>query len=77
MTTHNQTRHYVVCVKNEGYEASLEKRKIYRVIVDKQASEQELIRIVDESGQSYLYPDHCFVSITLSPPLLKAFLRAA
>ena len=70
-------KHYVVCVKNEGYEVSLERRKIYRVRPDKNASERDLIRIVDESGQSYLYPNSRFVAITLPQPILKALALAA
>ena len=47
---------YVVCIKNKGYRASLEKRKIYKVIPDAEASAHKLIRVVDESGEDYLYP---------------------
>lgn len=70
-------KYYAVCIKNEGYEASLERRKIYQVVTDKQGAERGLIRIVDESGQSYLYPQSFFSPIKLPQPLLKAFARAA
>ncbi|HIE48091.1 TPA: hypothetical protein EYP84_04285 [Candidatus Bipolaricaulota bacterium] len=46
----------LICVKNEGYLASLELRKIYQVIPDARAAEHRLIRVVDESGEDYLYP---------------------
>ncbi len=72
-----KTTKYVICVQNQGYEVSLEKRKIYHAVQDKRASEHKLIRIVDESGQSYLYPERCFIAIKLSPPVLRAFDRAA
>ena len=45
---------YVVCVKNEGYPASLELRKIYEVLKDSKAAEYNHVRIVDESGEDYL-----------------------
>ncbi len=66
------SRQYVVCVQNQEYEVSLEKRKIYRVARDKRAAGQGLLRIVDESGQSYLYPERFFVAIKLSQPILRA-----
>lgn len=73
----NTYKHHVVCVKNRGYEASLERRKIYRVQPDKQAFERGLLRIIDESGQSYLYPYTFFAPIKLSSPLVKALALAA
>jgi hypothetical protein len=45
---------FVVCIKNEGYSASLEPRKIYRVVPDGSAAAHRLIRVVDESGEDYL-----------------------
>jgi hypothetical protein len=65
-------KQYVVCVQNQGYKVSLEIRKIYRAITDKQASEHHLVRIIDESRQSYLYPEDYFVAIQLPQPVLKA-----
>jgi hypothetical protein len=63
---------YFVCIKNQGYEVSLERRKIYRAIEDKRAETHGLIRIKDESGQSYLYPEDRFVAIRLPLPVLRA-----
>ena len=77
MKQKKSTPHYVVCINNEGYEASLEQRKIYRTVLDKRATSRDLIKIVDESGDSYLYPKACFVAITLPLPILKAIARAA
>lgn len=71
------SKHYVVCVNNEGYEVSLEKRKIYCSVPDKQASKQGLIKVRDESGQFYLYPESFFAAIKLPHPLLKALALAA
>ncbi|MBZ0167894.1 hypothetical protein MELA_02775 [Candidatus Methylomirabilis lanthanidiphila] len=69
---------YVVCVNNEGYPASLERRKIYQVLPDPQAAAHNLIRVIDESGEDYLYPAAYFVPITLSQTVAKkAFAVAA
>lgn len=68
---------FVVCVKNEGYPASLEKRKIYRALPDSQASAHKLVRVMDESGEDYLYPVDWFVPIALSQTIVKALALAA
>ncbi len=56
---------FVVCIKNENYPASLEVRKIYQMIPDSHATKHHLIRIIDESGEDYLYPAAYFVAIEL------------
>ncbi|NCS90589.1 MAG: hypothetical protein COZ80_11120 [Ignavibacteria bacterium CG_4_8_14_3_um_filter_37_9] len=56
---------FVVCVKNSEMEASLELKKIYEVIEDASAKEKNLIRIIDESGEDYLFPADYFVPITI------------
>jgi len=53
-------REFVVCVQNTGYPASLELRKIYEVLPDPDASTHGLIRVIDESGEDYLYPNNIF-----------------
>jgi len=68
---------FVVCVRNSGYSASLELRKIYQVLPDSDASAHGLIRVIDESGEDYLYPKNFFVAIDLSQPVETAILRAA
>ena len=68
---------FVVCIKNEGYPASLELRKIYQVIPDARAAEHRLIRVIDESGEDYLYPADYFVPIELPQAVEKAFALAA
>jgi hypothetical protein len=67
----------VVCVKNDGYPASLEKRKIYVAIRDPTAEKHGLLRIIDESGDDYLYPRLFFRSIALPRSIKKAILAAA
>ena len=67
----------VVCVKNDGYRASLEKRKIYVALRDARADEHGFMRIIDESGDDYLYPKSMFRSIALPQAVKKAVLSAA
>lgn len=67
----------VVCLDNEGYEASLEKRKLYVVVAGEDAAKHKLIRIIDESGEDYLYPAKLFFTINLSPRLRRAVLQGA
>lgn len=66
----------MLCVKNEGYPASLEVRKIYRVMVDPDATRRGLVRVVDESGEDYLYPKSYFIRITLPKAAEKVFPAA-
>ncbi len=71
------SRQFVVCVKNDGYPAALEKRKIYLALRDTQADEHGLLRIVDESGDDYLFPKKLFRAIALPQAVKKAILDAA
>ena len=75
--TKRKSKQFVVCVSNEGYPASLETRKIYVELPDPAAEQHGLVRVVDESGDSYLYPKSFFRSITLPDSLKKAVLAAA
>jgi hypothetical protein len=71
------SKQLVVCVRNEGYPASLERRKIYVALRDTAAERDGLLRIVDESGEDYLYPKAFFRTITLPLSVRKAVLEAA
>jgi hypothetical protein len=71
-----QRSSYVLCVRNRGYSASLERRKVYRQIADAWAHRHDLVRIVDESGKDYLYPRNYFVSIPI-PKAARTALRLA
>lgn len=73
----SKPKQLVVCVENEGYPASLEKRKIYVALRDRAAENHGLLRIIDESGDDYLYPKNFFRPITLPQPVKKAVLAAA
>jgi len=77
MKQQNLETRFVVCIKNEGYPASLELRKIYQVIPDARAVEHEYIRIIDESGEDYLYPVDYFVPIELPQDVEQVFSLAA
>ena len=72
-----QAKQLVVCVNNDGYLASLERRKIYVALRDADAEKHGLIRIVDESGDDYLYPKAFFRTIALPQAVRKAVLAAA
>ena len=56
---------FVICVDNKGYEASLEIRKLYDLIPDQDAQQHNQVRIIDESGEDYLYPNEFFAAIRL------------
>jgi len=71
------SKQLVVCVDNDGYPASLEKRKLYVKIPDPAAEKQGLLRVVDESGEDYLYPKSFFRSVALPQSVKKAVLSAA
>ena len=67
---------FVICIDNSDYPAALEVRKVYRVIPDREAEKEGLIRIVDESGEDYLYPLAYFASVSLSKETKRALLAS-
>ena len=71
------TNEFVVCVRNDGYEVSLELRKIYQVVPDTGAARHRLLRVIDESGEDYLYPRDFFLSIELPKAVERALLEVA
>ncbi len=68
--------HFVICIENSEYPASLEKRKIYEVVEDSEAAKLGQLRVVDESGEDYLYPKECFVDANLSDEIRAAVVKA-
>ena len=56
---------YAVCISNDGYPVALERNKIYRMMPDARAKTDGYLRIVDESGEDYLYPEDFFFVLTL------------
>jgi hypothetical protein len=73
----HKTTGFVICIWNRGHEASLELRKIYQAIPDTAAERHHLLRVVDESGEDYLYPQDFFLPIELPKAIEKAFLAVA
>jgi hypothetical protein len=69
--------HFAVCINNSDYPASLELHKIYRVLPDVDAATEGDLRVIDESGEDYLYPAEYFVLIQLPQAVEKSLLRAA
>ena len=68
---------FVICVDNSDYPVSLERRKIYEVLPDPDAAKTGLIRVIDESGEDYLYPASCFIDANLSKETRAAVVQAA
>jgi hypothetical protein len=68
---------FVVCVKNTDYSTSLEVRKIYHVLPDASAASHSLLRVVDETGEDYLYPASYFVPVELPQAAQQVVLIAA
>ncbi len=65
----------VICLDNSGYEVSLERRKIYVALPDAKASRLGQVRVVDESGEDYLYPEERFISADLPQATRRAVLQ--
>jgi hypothetical protein len=68
---------FAVCIENKDYPAALELRKIYQVLPDADAAQHQYLRIIDQSGEDYLYPEDYFVLIDLPQAIQEALLRAA
>jgi hypothetical protein len=78
MTKKNEsTPEFVVCINNEGYPASLELHKIYRVVSDEDAVANEDLRVIDESGEDYLYPSSYFAPIKVPAAVEESLLRVS
>jgi hypothetical protein len=76
MVSRTQNR-FAICVQNQGYLASLELWKVYRVLTDRRAAKDHLVRIIDESGEDYLYDQTWFVPIKLPQAVRKAMLAVS
>ena len=68
---------FAVCIDNSGYPASLALRKIYRVLRDEEAAQDSDLRVVDESGEDYLYPARNFLMVALPKAVERALLKAS
>ena len=58
-------RRYVVCLRNDGYDLALVPRKIYVALPDSKAAKFKMIRVIDESGEDYLFPEDFFAPVRL------------
>ena len=72
-----RSRQLFLCLRNRGYEVSLERRKLYQVIPDRDAEKHGQLRVIDESGEDYLYPASFFARVKLPPTIRKRVLAAA
>lgn len=73
----NLSPRFAVCIDNSEYPASLEMHKIYRVLPDKEAAIEGDLRVIDESGEDYLYPAHYFVLIEPPVAVRRSLLATA
>jgi len=67
---------FAICINNRGYEVSLETRKLYEILVDVDAEKHHQIRVIDESGEDYLYPASLFDRITLPAQVIEHVFHA-
>lgn len=72
----NSTSQFAICINNSEYPASLELHKIYRVLPDEDAEQDGDLRVIDESGEDYLYPSEWFMKLELPPEVQQVLLRA-
>ncbi len=75
--TQETSPEFVVCINNDDYPASLELHKIYRVVPDEDAAADGDTRVIDESGEDYLYPASYFAPIKVPVAVEESLLRAS
>lgn len=73
MSDNPQDKRFVLCINNEEYPASLELRKVYECVLDSQAESLGQLRVVDETGEDYLYPQEMFIPLEIPAKALEAF----
>lgn len=76
MTMHQDIQ-LVICIQNSAYPAALERRKIYELVPDAAANRLGLVRVIDESGEDYLYPSDYFIPVEFPHLVREAILHAA
>lgn len=77
MARNETSPQYLFCVNNEAYPTSLELRKVYQALPDPVAAARGFVRVIDESGEDYLYPSHYFVAVELPQAAASAFAGAS
>ena len=68
---------FLICIRNDNYPASLETRKVYQELPDPDAEAQGLVRVIDESGEDYLFPKSMFLPVELSGEASAVLLKAS
>lgn len=68
---------YVVCIRNDGYRASLQVRRLYRILPDAEAKKRDLLRVIDESGEDYLFPAKLFATVELPEAVGRKLTKAS
>ena len=71
-----KNKSFAICVNNSGYEASLERWKVYEVVEDVKAVSYKQIRVIDESGEDYLFPNDFFVVVDLPKTVKEAMIAS-
>jgi hypothetical protein len=77
MSSQGDPAWFVVCVSNGGFPASLEARKLYQVLPDREAEALDHLRVIDETGDDYLYPRELFRDVEIPPAVLEELRRAS
>ncbi len=77
MAKPSATQRFLLCVNNDAYPASLEVRKVYQALPDRAAAAKGFVRVIDESGEDYLYPATHFVAVDLSRAAVDALLAVS
>ena len=76
MAKQSSSKRFLLCISNDTYPASLEVRKIYQELPDARAAAEGFVRVIDESGEDYLYPTTHFVAVELPSAAVTALLAA-
>jgi hypothetical protein len=76
-SSRTKTQGFAVCIRNAGFEASLEVRKLYPAVDDPDSERNGLIRVIDESGEDYVYPARLFQKLTLPNEIQRALRLAS
>lgn len=77
MQTTDRSLQIAVCVENGAYAAALERRKMYQIVHDPAADRHGMLRVIDESGEDYLYPRECFILLDLPLGLKEQLFQVA
>ena len=76
MKTKNTEPRFAICINNSAYPDDLKVRTVYQVLPDESAARSNYIRVVDETGEDYLYPAEYFIFIDVPPDAAKALVTA-